>query len=216
MAVRQRTSRSAQAREGIAGTPLPPAVRAAALFQIGGIYEKLGANLDATSIGKNAEMNSPIRSYNKDELKKVDEQLKAFYDDFVAKVADSRHKTPEEIDRLGQGRVWTGQQAKAIGLVDALGGLDRAVAMAKERAKIPADVDREIDENIKKLEKAAGVHLGPDDVPVKAIRSFAPPGFIIGTSVGLDEEIPNAAGADYVGIGPGAPSGVIQFLNVEL
>lgn len=89
-------------------------------------------------------MNSPIRPYNKDELTKVDEQLKAFYDDFVAKVAESRHKTPEEIDRLGQGRVWTGQQAKAIGLVDALGGLDRAVAMAKERAKIPADSDVEL------------------------------------------------------------------------
>jgi len=113
-------------------------------FVTGGIYEKLGANLDATSIGKNAEMNSPIRSYNPEELKKVDEQLKAFYDDFVAKVAESRHKTSEEINQIGQGRVWTGQQAKAIGLVDALGGLDRAVAIAKERAKIPADSDVEL------------------------------------------------------------------------
>ena len=113
-------------------------------FVTGGVYEKLGANLDSTSIGKNAEMNSPIRAYNAEERKKVDEQLKAFYDDFVKKVADSRHKTPEEIDHLGQGRVWTGQQAKAIGLVDALGGLDRAVAIAKERAKIPADSDVEL------------------------------------------------------------------------
>jgi protease IV len=113
-------------------------------FVTGGIYEKLGANLDSTSIGRHAEMNSPIRPYNADERKKVDEQLKAFYDDFVQKVADSRHKTPEEIDRLGQGRVWTGQQARAIGLVDALGGLDRAVALAKERAKIPADSDVEL------------------------------------------------------------------------
>src|SRR5205823_3065729 len=106
-------------------------------FVTGGLYGKLGATLDATSIGKHAEMNSPIRQYNADELKKVDEQLQAFYGDFVAKVAESRHKTPAEIDHLGQGRVWTGQQAKAVGLVDALGGLDRAVALAKERAKIP-------------------------------------------------------------------------------
>src|SRR5512138_1176766 len=49
---------------------------------------------------------------------------------------------------------------------------------------------------------AAGVHLGADDLPVGAVRAFAPPDFIIGTSVGLDEEIPNARGADYVGIGP--------------
>ena len=49
---------------------------------------------------------------------------------------------------------------------------------------------------------AAGVHLGADDVPVSAVRSFAPAGFIIGTSVGCDEEVANAEDADYVGIGP--------------
>ena len=49
---------------------------------------------------------------------------------------------------------------------------------------------------------AAGVHLGPDDISAKAVRSFAPEGFIIGASVGSDAEIPRAAGADYVGIGP--------------
>ena len=49
---------------------------------------------------------------------------------------------------------------------------------------------------------AAGVHLGADDLPVDAVRAFSPEGFIIGTSVGCDEEIRNARGADYVGIGP--------------
>ena len=49
---------------------------------------------------------------------------------------------------------------------------------------------------------AAGVHLGADDIPVRAVRSFAPPGFIIGCSVGNDDEVTGAAGADYVGIGP--------------
>jgi protease-4 len=110
----------------------------------GGLYEKLGASLDVTSIGRHAEMNSPIRPYNADETKKVEEQLRAFYDDFVRKVAESRHRTPAEIDAIGQGRVWTGQQARAIGLVDALGGLDRAVAVAKQRAKISADDDVEL------------------------------------------------------------------------
>jgi protease-4 len=113
-------------------------------FVTGGLYGKLGATLDATSIGKHAEMNSPIRGYNAEELKKVEEELRAFYEDFVAKVAESRHTTPAKIDRLAQGRVWTGQQAMAVGLVDALGGLDRAVAVAKERAKIPADNDVEL------------------------------------------------------------------------
>jgi thiamine-phosphate pyrophosphorylase len=49
---------------------------------------------------------------------------------------------------------------------------------------------------------AAGVHLGPDDLPVAAVRKFAPAGFIIGTSVGNDQERSGARGADYVGIGP--------------
>lgn len=49
---------------------------------------------------------------------------------------------------------------------------------------------------------AAGVHLGPADLPVAAVRRFVPAGFIIGTSVGIEGEIPNSRGADYVGIGP--------------
>jgi thiamine-phosphate pyrophosphorylase len=54
---------------------------------------------------------------------------------------------------------------------------------------------------------AAGVHLGADDIPVHAVRSFAPPGFIVGASVGSDDEVRNAEGADYVGIGPVYASG---------
>ena len=53
---------------------------------------------------------------------------------------------------------------------------------------------------------AAGVHLGADDIPVSAVRSFAPAGFIVGASVGSDDEIRNAKGADYVGIGPVYPT----------
>jgi len=77
------------------------------------------------------------------------------------------------------------------------------VSLAQELVKavrVPVIVNDRADVAI--AAGAAGVHLGPDDVPVSAIRAFAPPGFIIGTSVGLDAEIPNAAGADYVGIGP--------------
>jgi protease IV len=110
----------------------------------GGVYNKLGMNIDSTSIGRHAEINSPVRPYNQDELKKLQEQLQSFYDDFVEKVAASRQSTPEEIDALAQGRVWTGRQAKQNKLVDELGGLDRAIALAKQRAKIPAESSVEI------------------------------------------------------------------------
>ena len=72
-------------------------------FVTGGVYEKLGARIESTSIGRHAEINSPARPYNADELKKLQEQLQAFYDQFVEKVAESRHSTPEKIDALAQG-----------------------------------------------------------------------------------------------------------------
>ena len=110
----------------------------------GGTYGKLGANIEALSIGRNAEMDSPVRPYTPEERAKVDEQLRAFYEQFVEKAAQSRHMTPEQIDAIGQGRVWTGRQAKDLRLVDALGGLDKAVALAKEQAKIPAGAEVEL------------------------------------------------------------------------
>ncbi len=110
----------------------------------GGFYENLGAHIDAASIGRNAEMDSPARPYNAGELKKVDEQLQAFYDQFVEKVANARHTTPEKIDQIAQGRVWTGRQAKDKGLVDELGGLAQAIAAAKKRAKIASDTEVEL------------------------------------------------------------------------
>jgi protease-4 len=110
----------------------------------GGVYGKLGANIQSTSIGKHAEIDSPARPYNAEELAKLNEQLQAFYDSFVEKVAESRHTSPEKIDAIAQGRVWTGQQAKQNHLVDELGGLDRAIAIAKQRAKLPADREVEL------------------------------------------------------------------------
>jgi protease-4 len=62
--------------------------------------------------------------------------MQATYDAFVEKAAAGRKTTPERIDAIAQGRVWTGRQAKELGLVDELGGLDRALAIAKDRAKI--------------------------------------------------------------------------------
>src|SRR5205823_11459493 len=52
----------------------------------GGVYEKLGARIQSTSIGKHAEIDSPARQYRPDEIKKVKEQLQSFYDQFVEKV----------------------------------------------------------------------------------------------------------------------------------
>jgi protease-4 len=108
---------------------------------VGGTYQKIGVNIEPVSAGRHADMNSPTRPYAPEERTKLGEQLQAFYDQFVEKVAQSRHMTPERVDGIAQGRVWTGRQAKDIGLVDALGGLDRAIALAKQQAHIPANVE---------------------------------------------------------------------------
>lgn len=107
----------------------------------GGVYNKLGANIEGVSVGRNADMNSPTRPYSDPERAKVGEQLQAFYDQFVERVAASRHMTPERVDAIAQGRVWTGRQAKQNGLVDALGGLDKALSLVKQKAKISGDVE---------------------------------------------------------------------------
>jgi len=106
-------------------------------FAIDGTLKKLGLNMEHVQQGRYADLYSPVRPFTPEEKAKVEEQMQATYDGFVEKAAAGRNTTPEKIDAIGQGRVWTGRQAKALGLVDELGGLDRAVAIAKERAKIP-------------------------------------------------------------------------------
>ena len=108
-------------------------------FVTGGTYNKLGMNIESVSEGRYAEMYSPTRVFNEPEREKIEEQMQAFYDQFVEKVAESRASTPEKIDAIAQGRVWTGRQAKERGLVDELGGLPRALAIAQQRAGIDKD-----------------------------------------------------------------------------
>jgi protease-4 len=110
----------------------------------GGTLGKLGITTETVKSGRNADMYSPLTPFSPEQRTKIDEYMQGFYDQFVEKVAQSRHSTPERIDAIAQGRVWTGRQAKEVGLVDELGGLDAAVAAAKQRARIPADEDVEL------------------------------------------------------------------------
>jgi protease-4 len=108
---------------------------------LGGALEKIGVTGETVAFGANADIYSPFTTFSPGQRAKVQAFMQDFYDGFVRKVADSRNSTPERIHAVAQGRVWTGKQAMAHGLVDALGGLDAAVALAKERAGIPEDED---------------------------------------------------------------------------
>jgi protease-4 len=62
--------------------------------------------------------------------------LRTTYELFLKRVADGRHQTPDKIDAVAQGRVWTGRRARELGLVDELGGLDAAIKIAAQQAKL--------------------------------------------------------------------------------
>ena len=113
-------------------------------FVIDGTLEKLGMNMEQVTSGKYADMYSPVRPFSPEERKKVEEQMLATYEAFVEKAAAGRQTTPERIDTIAQGRVWTGSQAKKLGLVDELGGLRRALALAKTRANIDENAEVEL------------------------------------------------------------------------
>jgi protease IV len=105
-----------------------------------GLYDWLGLTNEYVLRGKNAGMFRETEKFSDTERAKFEDWIKTtYYEDFVPKVAKGRNKTAEYVDSVGQGRVWTGAQAKSNGLVDEYGGLDRAVEIAKELAKIPAD-----------------------------------------------------------------------------
>ena len=110
----------------------------------GGTLEKAGITAETVSSGANAAMFSPLTPFTPAQRQKVEAFMRDFYTGFLDKTAESRHKTRDEVHELAQGRVWTGEQAKARGLVDRLGGLDDAIEVVKERAEIDADEAVEI------------------------------------------------------------------------
>jgi len=105
-----------------------------------GFYDWLGISNEYVLRGKNAGMFRETEKFSDDERAKFEDWIKTtYYQDFVPKVAKGRKKDPQSVDSVGQGRVWTGAQAKDRGLVDDFGGLDKAIEVAKDLAKIPKD-----------------------------------------------------------------------------
>jgi protease-4 len=104
------------------------------------LFEKIGIKQDSLSRGRFANIDSVNGPLTMAEREKLRREIEVFYKDFVDRVAKARSRNFEQIDALGQGRVWLGTQAKHNGLVDDLGGLDKAVELVKEKAKIgPAE-----------------------------------------------------------------------------
>jgi protease-4 len=106
---------------------------------LGDAIGRAGVSSDLVSQGAHAAMFSQLRPFTADEWTLVNEHLDHIYADFTGKVATGRGMTAEQVDEVARGRVWSGADALAHGLVDELGGLDRAAAIARRRAGLSDD-----------------------------------------------------------------------------
>jgi protease-4 len=115
------------------------------------LYEKLGISGERLTFGKKADIFSTFRRWTDEERELIKNEMFWTYDQFLTKVAEGRNMSKEDVDNLGKGRVWTGAQAKELGLVDELGGLSEAIQLAKELAGIPAEERVRLDVQPKKV-----------------------------------------------------------------
>jgi protease-4 len=109
-----------------------------ARFNLHGAYDKLGIGKQLLTRGRYATLDSEYAPLDEDARKKITAQIDAFYKAFISRVAEGRKRSFSDIEPLAQGRVWLGAQAKQNGLIDELGGLDRAIELVKQKAHIPA------------------------------------------------------------------------------
>jgi len=108
-------------------------------FNILGLYEKLGFTKDYVALTDNATLDYAFQDFTPAQRELIQKQMRDTYRQFLEGVAAGRSMKVEAVDKIAQGRVWTGERAKQLGLVDELGGLHTALALAKRLAKIPAE-----------------------------------------------------------------------------
>lgn len=104
-----------------------------------GFWEKLGVEWDFLEVGGNATYWSSLHDYSPAQRERLAEELDRIYDDFSGRVARSRGLNPEELDAAARGRIWTGEDALRLGLVDHLGGLSTALRLARESLDLDPD-----------------------------------------------------------------------------
>ena len=108
-------------------------------FVTTGLWDKLEIAFDGVQVGRNADFWSANHDFTEAQWAKLQQFLDQTYADFKQKVGGGRDLSPEQVEAAAQGKIWSGADAKARGLVDELGGLQAAIAGAKELAEIPED-----------------------------------------------------------------------------
>jgi len=100
------------------------------------LNNKLGLTFDTVKTGKFAGIGSPTRPLTPEEREIVQEEVERIYDTFLSHVSEGRNIPKAEVDSMGQGRIWSGIDAKRLGLIDVLGGINTAIEIAAKKAKL--------------------------------------------------------------------------------
>lgn len=103
------------------------------------LADRLGLGIESFQRGSRAGAESIWRPFTDDERTALSQTIRDFYRTFLARVAEGRDMTPERVDALGQGRIYSGDAALKLGLIDRLGGLASALARARQLANLSAD-----------------------------------------------------------------------------
>ena len=136
-----------------------------------GLFDKLGVNIEAVKFGTNATLWSSNEDFTPEGLSHLEASLDAVYKDFTTKVATARDIAASRIPEIAKGRVFTGAQARKLGLIDALGGFPEALELARAAAHIKAGEPvrlraypthgRELHELVQRLLAGTGVAAAP-------------------------------------------------------
>lgn len=110
-------------------------------FQTGALMRRLGVHTEIVRLDDGPLMDAMDRPWSDDARARMQGYVDDVYGRFLDLVASSRRRSRDEIDAIAGGRVWSGQQAVANGLVDAIGGLDEALAMVRQQAGLGAEVE---------------------------------------------------------------------------
>ncbi len=124
------------------------------------LYEKLGLSKDYIPTTENSTIDYPFQNFTPAQRDSILKYMRDIYGSFIQGVAEGRHMKVEAVDKIGQGRVWSGERARQLGLVDELGGLDTAITAAKALAKIPLS------------ERVSLVYLPPPKSLLEKMRDF--------------------------------------------
>ena len=100
------------------------------------LTDKIGLSYDVVKTNKYADFGNIMRPFSEGEKALLQMMVAEGYDTFITRCAEGRHTTKEAIEKIAEGRVWTGEAAKELGLVDELGGIDKALDIAVAKARV--------------------------------------------------------------------------------